>query len=204
MNFGGIPAYLSAYESSRIVILPVPFDETSTWIKGADRGPDAILEASANMELYDIETDSEVYKRGIYTADALKLDRSPGKMVKQVEKAVEESRQRRDAEGDGDAVEYGVAPGGEGDGGWQSRSRHHSTGVNTPRQAAGSRERVVFCEFLRGTRSAGILYPALLRSVAKQCRIVYFALDLRNRALLVIDIGHGNCYNLFRYGVSVK
>ena len=67
MNFGGIPAELSGYEVSPIVILPVPFDATSTWIKGADRGPDAILEASANMELYDIETDSEVYLKGIFT-----------------------------------------------------------------------------------------------------------------------------------------
>ncbi len=69
MNFGGIPPAYSAYESSPIVILPVPFDATSTWIKGADKGPDAILEASANMELYDIDTDSEVYLKGIHTAD---------------------------------------------------------------------------------------------------------------------------------------
>jgi agmatinase len=71
MNFGGIPPAYSAYESSPIVILPVPFDATSTWIKGADKGPAAILEASANMELYDIDTDSEVYLKGIHTADAV-------------------------------------------------------------------------------------------------------------------------------------
>ncbi len=77
MNFGGIAPEYSAYESSPIVILPVPFDATSTWIKGADQGPDAILEASANMELYDIETDSEVYTKGIYTAGPVLEESSP-------------------------------------------------------------------------------------------------------------------------------
>lgn len=84
MNFGGIPPTYSAYESSPIVILPVPFDATSTWIKGADRGPDAILEASANMELYDIETDSEVYLKGIHTANPVIEKTSPEALARQV------------------------------------------------------------------------------------------------------------------------
>ena len=88
MNFGGIPQSLSAYENSPVVILPVPFDATSTWIKGADRGPDAILEASANMELYDIETDSEVYLKGIHTAVPIMEKRSPEALAGEVHKAV--------------------------------------------------------------------------------------------------------------------
>lgn len=47
--------------------MPVPFDKTSTWIRGAERGPEAIISASENMELYDIETDTEVYRKGIHT-----------------------------------------------------------------------------------------------------------------------------------------
>jgi len=88
MNFGGIAPEYSAYESSPIVILPVPFDATSTWIKGADQGPDAILEASANMELYDIETDSEVYTKGIFTADPVLEESSPEKLATKVHDAV--------------------------------------------------------------------------------------------------------------------
>ena len=88
MNFGGIPPTLSAYDNSPVVILPVPFDATSTWIKGADRGPDAILEASANMELYDIDTDSEVYLKGIYTAEPILEERSPEKLAQKVHRAV--------------------------------------------------------------------------------------------------------------------
>jgi agmatinase len=70
-NFGGLPAQYSAYKNSNIFVLPVPFDKTSSWIKGSDKGPQAIINASRNMELYDIETDSEVYKEGIHTAKAI-------------------------------------------------------------------------------------------------------------------------------------
>jgi len=83
-NYGGIPEEYSQLETSAIVVLPVPYDGTSTWIKGADKGPEAILEASANMELYDIETESEVYTKGIYTADFVTEDESPEKMVEAV------------------------------------------------------------------------------------------------------------------------
>lgn len=77
MNYGGLPREYSVYGKSQIVVIPVPYDGTSTWIKGADKGPEALLIASANMELYDIETDSEVYKKGIYTSKAITEDKSP-------------------------------------------------------------------------------------------------------------------------------
>lgn len=66
-NYGGLSPKYSDYAKAKIVILPIPFDETSTWGKGADKGPAAIIEASGNMEVYDIETKSEVYKQGIHT-----------------------------------------------------------------------------------------------------------------------------------------
>ncbi|MDD5455133.1 MAG: agmatinase [Candidatus Ratteibacteria bacterium] len=66
-NFGGLPEEFSSYKTSKIVILPVPFDKTTSWLKGSDKGPKALIEASKNMELYDIETGSEVYKKGIFT-----------------------------------------------------------------------------------------------------------------------------------------
>ncbi|HUS73357.1 MAG TPA: agmatinase [Sedimentisphaerales bacterium] len=71
VNFGYLPKEYANPENSAIVIIPVPYDGTSTWIKGADKGPAAIIEASANMELYDIETDSEIYKKGIFTDEPL-------------------------------------------------------------------------------------------------------------------------------------
>ena len=70
-NYGGLPSEYTTYSDSDIVVLPVPFDKTSSWIKGADRGPRAVINASCNMELYDIETRCEVYKKGIHTAEEI-------------------------------------------------------------------------------------------------------------------------------------
>jgi len=83
MNFGGNEVVYN-YHESRIVILPVPYDETSTWIKGADKGPQAILEASVNLEFYDIETRSGVHKKGIYTLEPLTEKSSPEALVNSV------------------------------------------------------------------------------------------------------------------------
>ncbi|MFH0955988.1 MAG: agmatinase [Candidatus Falkowbacteria bacterium] len=89
-NFGDLPKENSQLKTAKIVILPVAYDGTSTWSKGADKGPEAIIEASANMELYDIETNSEVYKQNIFTARPVIEKGSPEKMVKKVKSAVNE------------------------------------------------------------------------------------------------------------------
>ena len=80
-TYAGIPEEYAKLDRAKIVLIPVPYDGTSTWQKGADKGPQAFLEASENMELYDIETDSEVYKEGIYLVDAVAENASPEKMV---------------------------------------------------------------------------------------------------------------------------
>lgn len=63
----------------------MPFDKTTSWIKGSDKGPRAIIDASRNMELYDIETASEVYTKGIYTADEI-IAANSRKMISDVRK----------------------------------------------------------------------------------------------------------------------
>lgn len=83
-TYAGIPEEYAVLESSKIVLITIPFDGTSTWQKGADKGPEAFLEASSNMELYDIETDSEVYKKGVYLEEGLSDFSSPVNMVEQV------------------------------------------------------------------------------------------------------------------------
>jgi agmatinase len=88
-GFGDLPKEFRSYSTSKIAILPVPFDGTSTWKKGADKGPAALLEASANMELFDIETESEVYKRGIHTLPAIRHKGDPAKLAPKVRKSVE-------------------------------------------------------------------------------------------------------------------
>ena len=83
MNFGGAEI-VSDYKGSVIIIVPVPYDETSTWVKGSDKGPDAILEASVNLEFYDIETGTEVHRKGIYTIAPLLEKKSPEALVSAV------------------------------------------------------------------------------------------------------------------------
>lgn len=67
MQFGDFAPEYRTSKTAQIVLLPVPYDGTSTWIKGADQGPAAILDVSYNLEFYDIETDSEVFRKGIFT-----------------------------------------------------------------------------------------------------------------------------------------
>jgi len=86
-TYAGIPEDLAKLETAKIVLIPVPYDGTSTWQKGADKGPDAFLNASENMELYDIETGTEVYKQGVYLADAVTENSSPEAMVDAVHEA---------------------------------------------------------------------------------------------------------------------
>ncbi|MBT8266439.1 MAG: agmatinase [Bacteroidia bacterium] len=86
-TYAGIPEEYAKLEQSKIVLIPVPYDGTSTWQKGADEGPKAFLEASENMELYDIETDSEVYKQGVFLTEAVTENTSPESMVDAVHEA---------------------------------------------------------------------------------------------------------------------
>jgi len=84
-GFGDLPEAFKQKQTSRIVIVCVPYDRTSTWGKGADKGPQAIIEASGHMELYDIETDSEVFRKGIYTDKPVRCKEKPEDMAEQVE-----------------------------------------------------------------------------------------------------------------------
>ena len=83
MNFGGNEVVYS-YSESGIIIVPVPYDETSTWMKGADKGPDAILDSSINIEFYDVETSSEAHLKGINTIAPILEKETPEKLVKDV------------------------------------------------------------------------------------------------------------------------
>jgi len=88
MNFGGIyPAH--SLREATFVVVPVPYDLTSTYQPGSRRGPTAIIEASTNMELYDEELKKETYLAGIHTALPVEIDaRGPKNMVNAVRKRI--------------------------------------------------------------------------------------------------------------------
>lgn len=70
MNFGGIAeAEFSSFAAARILVWPVSYEGTVSYGGGTGQGAAAIIDASRNMELYDEETDAEVYKMGIHTLD---------------------------------------------------------------------------------------------------------------------------------------
>lgn len=74
----------SELDQSKYVLLSVPYDKTSTFQKGADLGPQAILDASDSIELYDVVTDNEAYTAGINTDDFQYNFDTPEAMVQSV------------------------------------------------------------------------------------------------------------------------
>jgi agmatinase len=86
LEFGDFAPQYTCADTSKIVLVPVPFDGTSTYMKGADKGPEAILRASPNLEFYDIQTDYEVFTEGIYTDSPVKGFKKPEPMTKAVRK----------------------------------------------------------------------------------------------------------------------
>jgi len=87
-RFAGVPDQYAVYETAKIVVLPVPYDETSSWIKGSDKGPEALLDASVALEWYDIETQTQVYKKGISTALPIAEKSSPELLCNAVQERV--------------------------------------------------------------------------------------------------------------------
>ncbi len=85
MNFGGIEEEnYSAFDSARVLILPVSYEGTVSYGTGTGAGAMAIVNASRNMELYEEETDSEVFKVGIHTLEEFKPRSTPDLMMKEL------------------------------------------------------------------------------------------------------------------------
>lgn len=82
MNFGGISEEeFSNFEAARVLVLPVSYEGTVSFGTGTGEGAMAIIEASRNMELYEEETDTEVYKVGIHTLKEFKPLETPEAMM---------------------------------------------------------------------------------------------------------------------------
>ncbi len=83
MNFGGIDdARYSSFESSRVVVFPVSYEGTVSYGTGTGEGAAAIIEASRNLELYEEETDTEVFKIGIHTLAEFAPRETPEAMMR--------------------------------------------------------------------------------------------------------------------------
>ncbi|MBO6513740.1 MAG: agmatinase [Phycisphaerales bacterium] len=72
--FLDIPDEFSNPDTASVCIIPVPYDLTSTYQKGSDHGPSAIIEASSQVEWFDIQTHSEPHQKGIHTQEPIHCD----------------------------------------------------------------------------------------------------------------------------------
>ena len=76
-NFLAIGREISSFEKSRIVVLPVPYEHTVSYVGGTRRGPDAIIKASQYVEFYDEELESELCDEvGIATLPPLRFGKA--------------------------------------------------------------------------------------------------------------------------------
>ena len=90
-TFAAIPAEYARFETARVAILPVPYDHTASGLPGSRKGPRAIIDASEEMELYDLELESEPYRVGIHTLpEVAPLAGDPAAMMERVEALVGE------------------------------------------------------------------------------------------------------------------
>lgn len=90
-NFGAIDEELARFDAACFVVVPVPYDSTTTWQAGTRAGSAAILDASMNMELFDVELKREICDVGIHTTDDVEPDmRSPQHMAVRVTEVIGE------------------------------------------------------------------------------------------------------------------
>ncbi len=72
-QFGGVLPAAKPFDAAEAVILPVPFDRTTSYVSGTKHGPREILLASAQVELWDDELGVDVHGRGLFTLPEMDL-----------------------------------------------------------------------------------------------------------------------------------
>jgi len=88
-NFCALPEGLSRYEDARAAVIPIPYEATTSYVSGTKRGPAAIIQASRNMETFDIDLEKDICDVGICTLEEIApLLGRPDDMMQAVEEAV--------------------------------------------------------------------------------------------------------------------
>lgn len=89
-NFGGLQPERSGFDASRVAVLPIPYERTTTWCKGTAAGPAAIIKASQNMELFDDELWCDTSTIGIHTCPPVQIHASEQAVHAEIERACAE------------------------------------------------------------------------------------------------------------------
>jgi len=90
INFLSLPEPLSNFKDSRVTILPVPYEMTTTFNQGTKKGPKAIIENSAGIMWYDDEIGKNISDVGICTLEELKAENEPESMINAIYRKVKE------------------------------------------------------------------------------------------------------------------
>lgn len=86
-NFLGIRDEICELKNARVVLLPIPYELTTSFLKGTSRAPLRIIEASDYLELYEEEMGWEPWKIGISTLEPVEIVYDPEEMMRRIEKA---------------------------------------------------------------------------------------------------------------------
>ena len=88
-GFLALPTEQSQYASARVVVLPIPYDATTSARAGAREGPRVIISASQEIEPYDIDLGYDASQHGIHTLpDVAPHSSGPQAMVERIEAVV--------------------------------------------------------------------------------------------------------------------
>lgn len=82
--FGGDEA-ASTFDDAGVAVLPVPYEATVSYGGGTAKGPEAILRASTQVELYDEQLASEPFHAGIFTDPMLDVDGTTEHVLRRIE-----------------------------------------------------------------------------------------------------------------------
>ncbi len=72
--------YTVPLEQAKFLILPIPYEQTTSYGTGTKNGPDAIIKASQYLELFDEELALEPYREGIHTLEPIEFDKGPAEL----------------------------------------------------------------------------------------------------------------------------
>jgi agmatinase len=90
-NFAGLSEEYANLKRAKVVVLPVPYESTTSYKKGTANGPRSIIDASTYMETFDDELNQETFRVGIHTMEEMKVDGLPPEEVnKKIGEAVKE------------------------------------------------------------------------------------------------------------------
>jgi agmatinase len=88
-SFLGLDSSEASYDKAKFIVVPVPYDSTESYRAGSRNGPHQVIDASRYIELFDLESQSEPYKKGICTLEEMEVIRgNPLEMLDRIRTSV--------------------------------------------------------------------------------------------------------------------